>query len=59
MTNTKRWLLTFVLGFAGGMLQTVASNGTHQPWDYIRSGLIGMAPAIGALKMTLEKPGGF
>jgi len=60
MTNTHRWILSLFLGFLGGFC-TVASVQDKAPWQdpwaFCKGGLIGMAPAVAALKMTLDKPG--
>ena len=54
MQNWHKWALTLLLGFLGGVSTAAGDVGaTFQ--DYARHGLIGMAPAIAALKMTLEK----
>lgn len=55
MQNWHRWVLTLVLGFAGGVIQCASSGHSETAADYIRSGIIGLGPAIGALNLSLQK----
>lgn len=55
--NTKKWLLTFTLGFLGGVVQCASDSKPQTIGDYVRHGLIGLGPAIAGLNLTLDKPG--
>lgn len=61
MKNWHRWTLAVILGFVAGIC-TVASVQPNapwvDPWAFLKGGMIGMAPAVAALKMTLENADG-
>lgn len=56
MTNAKRWLYTFALTFAVGAI-TAAMEPKATLSEMGRHGMIGLLPAITALKMTLTTSG--
>jgi hypothetical protein len=52
--NLNRWVIALALAFLSGVcLEATDRHATA--WSCARQGLAGMAPAIVALKMTLEK----
>jgi hypothetical protein len=52
--NLNRWVIALALGFLSGVcLEATDRHATA--WSCTRQGFAGMAPAIVALKMTLEK----
>jgi hypothetical protein len=58
MKNWHRWLLTCIIATLGGVVQCAADTQPQSFQDYVRHAAIGLAPAIAALKMTLDKGGG-
>ena len=56
MSNWQRWTVTLVIGGMGGLISCVSDSSQPQPmYDYVRHVLIGMAPAVAALQLTLTK----
>ena len=55
MRNWQRWALTFATAFLGGMIECAADTKPQALSDYVRHGLIGMVPAVMALKLTLNE----
>ncbi len=54
MKNWQKWALTLALGFGGGVIGVATDTQDHPAKDYVRQGLLGLAPAVAALKMTLN-----
>lgn len=54
MRNWHRWLITLGLGFLGGVVMCAADDAASFG-SYVRHGLLGMGPAVAALKMNLEQ----
>jgi hypothetical protein len=58
MQNWHRWVLSIALGFLGGFCAVAQADSKapwQDPWPYTKGGMVGVLPAIAALKMTLEK----
>lgn len=53
MNNLTRYLITLAVGFLGGVIAAAVAN--EPAAEYLRHGLIGMAPALATLQMTLTK----
>ena len=55
MKDWQRWLFTLLLAGFGGIVQCASDSSQPQAIrDYIRHAAIGIAPAVGALQMTLS-----
>lgn len=55
MKDWQRWMFTLLLAAFGGAVQCASDSSQPQAVrDYIRHMAIGIAPAIGALQMTLS-----
>lgn len=54
MKNWQKWALALATGFLGGII-IAATHDRSGLRDYVRDGLIGMAPTVGALNLTLKR----